>query len=84
MVAFSRHIEMPNLLRSPHISIQVLSQILVGPNEHKVSQRISGPPYNFIHGNKKEISSMRMKSMSLPMGNSDYIFLLENLVHLWD
>ncbi|KVI11455.1 cytochrome P450 [Cynara cardunculus var. scolymus] len=35
---------------------------------------IQGPPYSFIHGNTKEISNMRKKSMSLPIDTSHYIF----------
>ncbi|KVI05294.1 cytochrome P450 [Cynara cardunculus var. scolymus] len=37
-------------------------------------QGIHGPPYSFIHGNTKEISNMRKKSMSFPMDTSHYIF----------
>ncbi|KVI00886.1 hypothetical protein Ccrd_020854, partial [Cynara cardunculus var. scolymus] len=37
-------------------------------------QGIQGPPYSFIHGNTKEISNMKKKSMSLPIDTSHYIF----------
>nr|XP_043637707.1 cytochrome P450 CYP749A22-like [Erigeron canadensis] len=36
------------------------------------SQQIMGPSYNFIHGNTKEISMLRNKSMILPMDTSSH------------
>ncbi|KAE8714548.1 Cytochrome P450 [Hibiscus syriacus] len=38
------------------------------------SQGINGPPYRFIHGNNKEVSKMRMETMSKAMGLSHDIF----------
>ncbi|GJX83686.1 cytochrome P450 CYP749A22-like protein [Tanacetum coccineum] len=48
------------------------------------SQGIYGPPYSFIHGNKKLISSLRKESMRLPMDISQYIFpRIQPHIHSW-
>ncbi|KAE8703024.1 CYP749A22 protein [Hibiscus syriacus] len=38
------------------------------------SQGIKGPPYRFIHGNNKEVTSMRKEALSKSMGSTDEIF----------
>ncbi|PWA74044.1 cytochrome P450 [Artemisia annua] len=48
------------------------------------SQGIYGPPYSFIQGNKKQISSMRKDSMRLPMEISQYILpRIQPHIHSW-
>lgn len=47
-------------------------------------QGIHGPSYSLIHGNTKEISNMRNKSMNLPMDTSHYIFpRVQPHIDLW-
>ncbi|KAK6931101.1 Cytochrome P450 [Dillenia turbinata] len=49
-----------------------------------VSQGIKGPSYKFLHGNTKEILSLRQESGSKPMGLSHNIFpRLQPHFHLW-
>ncbi|KAK6931374.1 Cytochrome P450 [Dillenia turbinata] len=49
------------------------------------SQGIKGPSYKFLHGNTKEILTMRKESRSRPMDLSHNIFpRLQAHVHLWN
>ncbi|XP_071690144.1 cytochrome P450 CYP749A22-like [Rutidosis leptorrhynchoides] len=48
------------------------------------SQGISGPSYSFIHGNTKQITTMKIKSTSLPMEISNYILpRVQPHLHTW-
>lgn len=47
------------------------------------SQGIKGPPYNFLHGNTKEISNMRKESLAKPMDSLSHNMLPRILPHVY-